>query len=616
MIFDFSMIIQDLLSELNLAPKSLFQQREERQQAINVSENDNFIESILSPDASKNAFLAFPAQASPNTQRRIRSKSKISIRWKKEKIFCEGRYGSIYYASNLSHPEQLIIVKEFSLPIPLLVSAEYDISNIQPYLIVNRINYLTCIQHDNIASYLGVEATTVDRLPFIQVIRTYIEGHSVFQRVQRDGAIMDEFEIGQWIYPILLAVEHLHSNNIVCERIHSQNIIISTQGKIFLTDFGIEKTLLEAHNTKDDNQLLYTKRHDIWDIGALILDILSGGKQHVYGNLDINTVDIPTSISPLLLHFIRLCFDENSKDIGLLLQTPFITSIRDRDEFDVQNNDGGLLYSCEMPKDSSSRYEADFEQIELLGRGGFGEVWRARNRLDGRFYAIKKIPLDYDNIQENRKILREVTTLARLHHEYVVRYYQAWIESNINNTHTKLDDTITSSFGDLLDDDDDDLSELEYCNPDDDYSEEEEEEEFSSKNKKSLEDLDDSSSSGSFGGFESDDSLGIDSGESILYIQMEYCTGTTLSNLLQDGQLRNHSERIWKLFRQILEGLHHIHQQNMIHRDLKPPNIFLDSNNNVKIGDFGLATGAGFDPNNTTQNTSLSIDIGDSEVCK
>ena len=132
MIFDFSMIIQDLLSELNLAPKSLFQQREERQQAINVSENDSFIESILSPDASKNAFLAFPAQASPNTQRRIRSKSKISIRWKKEKIFCEGRYGSIYYASNLSHPEQLIIVKEFSLPIPLLVSAEYDISNIQP----------------------------------------------------------------------------------------------------------------------------------------------------------------------------------------------------------------------------------------------------------------------------------------------------------------------------------------------------------------------------------------------------------------------------------------------------------------------------------------------------
>lgn len=39
-----------------------------------------------------------------------------------------------------------------------------------------------------------------------------------------------------------------------------------------------------------------------------------------------------------------------------------------------------------------------------------------------------------------------------------------------------------------------------------------------------------------------------------------------------------------------MEGLAHIHQQGMIHRDLKPVNIFLDSQDHVKIGDFGLAT--------------------------
>ncbi len=48
------------------------------------------------------------------------------------------------------------------------------------------------------------------------------------------------------------------------------------------------------------------------------------------------------------------------------------------------------------------------------------------------------------------------------------------------------------------------------------------------------------------------------------------------------------------MFRQILEGLAHIHGLGVVHRDLKPENIFISSGpdgvNSVKIGDFGLAT--------------------------
>ena len=46
---------------------------------------------------------------------------------------------------------------------------------------------------------------------------------------------------------------------------------------------------------------------------------------------------------------------------------------------------------------------------------------------------------------------------------------------------------------------------------------------------------------------------------------------------------------IEKIIVQICEGLKEIHKNNLIHRDLTPDNIFIDENNNIKIGDFGIS---------------------------
>lgn len=74
-----------------------------------------------------------------------------------------------------------------------------------------------------------------------------------------------------------------------------------------------------------------------------------------------------------------------------------------------------------------------------------------------------------------------------------------------------------------------------------------------------------------------------------LYIQMEYCAQRTLDTLIRERSLLTQNETRWKLFRQVLEGIRHIHDNNIIHRDIKPANIFIDQDGNVKLGDFGLA---------------------------
>ncbi|KAL1916270.1 uncharacterized protein VTP21DRAFT_5887 [Calcarisporiella thermophila] len=264
----------------------------------------------------------------------------------------------------------------------------------------------------------------------------------------------------------------------------------------------------------------------------------------------------------------------------------------------------------------SSRYLADFEETDYLGKGGFGEVVKAKNKLDGRFYAIKKIRLDSRDTENTRKILREVTTLSRLHHQFVVRYYATWLEDSKGsaNSDNSLNDELSSECDETFSEDNDfenlglininnikfDLLSAErsrshsYRNicfeTSSSSSDDEEEEDIPNRDSSVISTERSSFSSVRHKGSKpsSGSSRSEDRHQSrILYIQMEYCEKKTLRDAIDEGMTE---EEGWRLFRQILEGLVHIHSQGVIHRDLKPSNIFLDANGDVKIGDFGLAT--------------------------
>ncbi len=75
----------------------------------------------------------------------------------------------------------------------------------------------------------------------------------------------------------------------------------------------------------------------------------------------------------------------------------------------------------------TSRYRSEYDDEVFLARGGFGAVYRARNKLDGCSYAIKKVLCRGDR-DTFTKIIREVTTLASLDHPNIVSYKTAWLE--------------------------------------------------------------------------------------------------------------------------------------------------------------------------------------------
>ncbi|KAK6909155.1 hypothetical protein I203_103170 [Kwoniella mangroviensis CBS 8507] len=77
-----------------------------------------------------------------------------------------------------------------------------------------------------------------------------------------------------------------------------------------------------------------------------------------------------------------------------------------------------------------------------------------------------------------------------------------------------------------------------------------------------------------------------------LFIQTELCLGSLSFFLEEYGRVveRLDEGRVWKIVRELSDGINHIHSNGVIHFDIKPANILISSTGSLKIGDFGLAT--------------------------
>jgi len=81
----------------------------------------------------------------------------------------------------------------------------------------------------------------------------------------------------------------------------------------------------------------------------------------------------------------------------------------------------------------------------------------------------------------------------------------------------------------------------------------------------------------------------------VLCIVMEYCENGELYDLIVNNFQNFTNDDKKKIFKELVEAVKYLHENNISHRDLKVENVLLDKDNNVKLADFNLATR--FQPN-------------------
>ena len=73
---------------------------------------------------------------------------------------------------------------------------------------------------------------------------------------------------------------------------------------------------------------------------------------------------------------------------------------------------------------------------------------------------------------------------------------------------------------------------------------------------------------------------------------MEYAdNGDLFQKITKHQQEKSYlkEEEIWRIFIQVLQGLRALHEAQILHRDLKSANVFLNRNGSAKLGDMNVS---------------------------
>lgn len=275
--------------------------------------------------------------------------------------------------------------------------------------IEKEVAQLAQLRHKNIISYECVLCMKKREGVIIYLAQDFVHGSSLSSVSNSLGwSSAGVSRIAKGILDVLI---FLHNKGVSHSHLNDTSVFVDNKGLCRVGDFSLISYLCKL------NEIDKYSQGDLPALGSLIESLLPSQNHE-------------------MSDFIEHCKSERTLSASDLLEHPFLTPINTKSivapkPYQVvekkANNENEIMHTSLTS--ARSRLNVEFEVLQWLGQGAYGDVLKVKNILDNRQYAIKRIPLTSRSRQIYKKMTREVELLSRLNHENVVRYYNSWIES-------------------------------------------------------------------------------------------------------------------------------------------------------------------------------------------